>query len=264
MAAAVTKVSLKLMIHTESRRVVYAEASKEFVDFLFYILSLPVATFIPLLNEEMVGSLGNIYDSIANLSTTYLRPNVKKDSLLKPIAYFPAGTGVPLQLPNVESPRKLYRCSSGNCTYVYDDSTAICSCSGSGSVTSFGSGAPSAFGSGTSFGSVSGRSNSMSCESQYLGPPSANIPYSSVGDYVKGKVIYMVMDDLAVKPLSTISITTQLHKFEVKEIGALEEKVVELGMDEVVKLLKASLLSKTILTDVFLPVLKEEVMNNIC
>jgi hypothetical protein len=217
MAAAVTKVSLKLMIHTESRRVVYAEASKEFVDFLFYILSLPVATFIPLLNEEMVGSLGNIYDSIANLSTTYLRPYVKKDSLLKPIAYFPAGTGVPLQLPNVESPRKLYRCSSGNCTYVYDDSTAICSCSGSGSP----------------FGSVSGRSNSMSGESKYLGPPSANIPYSSVGDYVKGKVIYMVMDDLAVKPLSTISITTQLHKFEVKEIGALEEKVVELGMDEV-------------------------------
>jgi hypothetical protein len=203
--APVTKVSLKLIINTESRRVLYAEAGKEFVDFLFYILALPVGTFIPLLNEEMVGSLGNIYDSIANLSTTFLRPNVKKDSLLKPIAYFPAGTGVPLQLmPNVESSMKLYRCESPYCTYVSDDSTASCSC---------------------------GRS--MRCESKYLGPPSANNPYSRAGDYVKGGAItYMVMDDLAVKPLSTISIITQLNKFNVKEL-ALEEKVVDLDMHEV-------------------------------
>nr|POE85360.1 hypothetical protein CFP56_70364 [Quercus suber] len=65
--AAVTKVSLKLMIDTERRRVLYAEAGKDFVDFLFYILALPIGTFIPLLNQEMVGSLGNIYDSIANV-----------------------------------------------------------------------------------------------------------------------------------------------------------------------------------------------------
>ena len=104
-APATSKVSLKLMINPkDSGRVLYAEAGKEFVDFLFYILALPVGTFIPLLNQEIMGSLGNIYDSIANLSTTFLRPNVKKDSLLTPTAYFPAGTGVPLQLmPNVES-----------------------------------------------------------------------------------------------------------------------------------------------------------------
>jgi hypothetical protein len=100
--AAVTKVSLNLIINTESRRVLYAEAGKEFVDFLFYILALPVGTFIPLLNEEMVGSLGNIYDSIANLSTTYLRSNVK-DSLLKPIAYFAAGTAVLESLSNCQT-----------------------------------------------------------------------------------------------------------------------------------------------------------------
>ena len=44
---------------------------------------------------------------------------------------------------------------------------------------------------------------------------------------------YMVMDDLAVKPLSTFSISSLLKQFQVMEIGALEEKVVHLGKDEV-------------------------------
>ena len=204
MAAVTSKVSLKLMIDTESRRVLYAEAGKDFVDFLFYILALPAGTFIPLLNQEMVGSLGNIYDSIENLSTSYLRPNVTKDSLLKPRAYFSAGTGLPLHLPNVESSRKLYRCFQ--CACVTHAGNARCSkCR-----------------------------DYLYRESKYIGPPCANDPYSSiVGDYVKEKVTYMVMDDLAVKPFSTTSLTTLLNKLNVKDIGALEEKVVDLGMEEV-------------------------------
>ena len=43
----------------------------------------------------------------------------------------------------------------------------------------------------------------------------------------------MVMDDLEVKPLSTLSMITLLDKFNVKEIGTLVEKVVNFGMDEV-------------------------------
>ncbi|XP_075670309.1 uncharacterized protein LOC142640102 [Castanea sativa] len=201
-AAATSKVSLKLMIDTkESCRVVYAEAGKDFVDFLLNIVTLPIGTFIPLLNREMVSSLGNIYDSFANLSTTYLRPNVNKDFLLSPKAYFSSGTaGFPLQLPNVESSRKLYKC----CLNV-SERKALCGCG-----------------------------YSMSQESKYTGTPSANDPYSSnVGDYVKGKVTYLVMDDLVVKPLSTTSLATLLNKFNVKDIGALQEKVVDLGVDEV-------------------------------
>ena len=53
------------------------------------------------------------------------------------------------------------------------------------------------------------------------------------GGYVKGVVTYMVMDDLVMKPMSTISSIALLEKFSVKEVGALEERVVDLGMDEV-------------------------------
>ncbi|KAL0003018.1 hypothetical protein SO802_016799 [Lithocarpus litseifolius] len=236
-----TNVSLKLLIDTKSQKVLFAEADKNFIDFLFYILALPVGTFIALLTKKgMVGSLGNIYESIENLSTTYLRPNVNKETLLKPKVQISGDStvpGVPLLLPKVESSstssRNLYRCSSSySHRYVADDSSAKC---------------PSCH-------------SSMSGTLSLVDPSRAtNTTFSSEGGYVKGVVTYMVMDDLVVKPMSTISSITVLNRFNVKDVSVLEEKVVDLGINEGVKLLKASVWSKSALTDVFLPMLKQEV-----
>ena len=76
----------------------------------------------------------------------------------------------------------------------------------------------------------------MSSELSFVGLPGVtNMESSSEGGFVKGLVSYMVMDDLEVKPMSIISSTiTLLNTFNVKEMGALDEKVVvNLGMDEV-------------------------------
>jgi len=51
--------------------------------------------------------------------------------------------------------------------------------------------------------------------------------------FVKDVITFMVMDDLVIQPMSTISSITLLNKFKVKEIETLQEKVVEMGMDEV-------------------------------
>ncbi|KAK4579052.1 hypothetical protein RGQ29_028926 [Quercus rubra] len=227
-----TIVSLRLLINTESQRVLFAEADKNFIDFLFHILSLPVGTFITILTKQgMVGSLGNIYESIENINITYLQPNLNKETLLKSKVHISGGgTGVTLLLPKVKSPstsRYWYRCSRNYyCPYVSNDSSAKCpSCRGS-----------------------------MNDNINFVDPPSS----SSEGGYVKGVVTYMVMDDLVVKPMSTISCVTLLNRFNVKDVGVLEEKVVDLGIDEGMKLLKASLQSKTVLTDVLLPLLKPE------
>nr|KJB30223.1 hypothetical protein B456_005G133800 [Gossypium raimondii] len=71
------------------------------------------------------------------------------------------------------------------------------------------------------------------------------------GGYVIRVVTYMVMDDLIVKPLSTISSLGLLNRFSVKDSGALQEKTIKIRMDEAVKLLKASSPSKTVLNDIF-------------
>ncbi|KAJ0103574.1 hypothetical protein Patl1_06259 [Pistacia atlantica] len=54
---ATSKVRLKLLIDTKGKKVLFAEAGKDFVDFLFYIFSLPVGTVVKLLEREDLGGL---------------------------------------------------------------------------------------------------------------------------------------------------------------------------------------------------------------
>ena len=204
---ATSKVSLKLLIDTKGNKVLFAEAGKDFVDFLFNLLSLPVGTVIRLLTKHsMVGSLGNLYDSVEILSETYLQPNQSKDAILKPKAPVTA-SNVPLLLSDVESVsgKKFYMCKSFHLN-VADDPYAICPhCK-----------------------------NYMNSKITYIARKFAEEGSSKeLGGYVKGVVTYMVMDDLVVKPMSTISSIALLQKFSIKEVGALEERVVDLGMDEV-------------------------------
>ncbi|VVA31877.1 PREDICTED: DUF674 [Prunus dulcis] len=227
-----THVSLKLLIDTNGRKVLFAEASKDVVDFLFSLLSLPVGTVIRLLSKDgMVGSMGKLYESVENLNDTYLQPNLDKDTLLKPKTTV-AGANILPQLTNninVDSNSKqFYMCSYCNPRHISDVCYTPC---------------PNSY------------SYSISTEVTYVSPQASSstvVAKGSEGGYVKGVVTYMVMDNLEVKPMSTISSIALLNQFNVKDVGALEEKVVHLGMQEGLKLLKASFKTSAVLTKVFL------------
>ena len=74
-----SKVSLKLLIDTKGNKVLFAEAGKDFVDFLFNLLSLPVGTLIRLMTKNsMVGSLDNLYESVETLNEVHRGPNSAK------------------------------------------------------------------------------------------------------------------------------------------------------------------------------------------
>ncbi|MBA0813752.1 hypothetical protein Gohar_027576 [Gossypium harknessii] len=143
---AANTVSLKLLVDSMSQRVLFAEAGKDFVDFVFNILSFPVGT-----------------------------PTANQDTLLKPIASIKAAIVPPL-LPTTESSKsiEIYRCRN---TY-----------------------------------------HRSSC--------SLHVE----GGYVKGVITYMIMDDLVVRPMLSISCITLLNKFNIKDIGVLEEKTIDVGM----------------------------------
>ncbi|KAK9186928.1 hypothetical protein WN944_018317 [Citrus x changshan-huyou] len=72
------------------------------------------------------------------------------------------------------------------------------------------------------------------------------------GGVVKKSFACMITDDLSITPASVIS-ATGLLQGKIKDIGALEERVVDVGPDEVLELLNASMQTNEALTTVFLP-----------
>ncbi|KAJ0102457.1 hypothetical protein Patl1_06243 [Pistacia atlantica] len=284
---AASMVKLKLLIDTEGKRVLFAEAGKDFVDFLFYIFSLPVGTVVKLLiGKSSVGCLDKLYESIENLDETYMQPNQDKNSLLNPKPSISA-TEIPLLLshPHRESKtRKLYTCAttsehtsnqtsfgSGEASPFAFTPPFSTSLFGSTPNNSFGGGGASTFASNPCVsGSFDPTPNkhfnvsdvpnvicpqckaSMSREVTYISPGGKKTEAVVEGGFVKGVATYMVMDNLEVMPLSTISSITFLNKFNVKNLSALEERVVDFGREEGLKLLKASMECRNVLTSIFL------------
>ncbi|XVF83477.1 hypothetical protein PTKIN_Ptkin16aG0490900 [Pterospermum kingtungense] len=82
---AATGISLKLLVDSANQRVLFAEAGKDFVDFLFNILALPVGTVTKLITKQRIeGCLGNLYDSIENLGDTCIHKENISTTLLNP------------------------------------------------------------------------------------------------------------------------------------------------------------------------------------
>ncbi|XP_054786355.1 uncharacterized protein LOC129292751 [Prosopis cineraria] len=124
------KMSLKLLIDTTAERVLFAEASKEFIDFLFNMYRLPIGTVTRLLTRKgMVGSLGKLYKSIENLNDDYmLNPHTDRDLLLKPIApvsgyLLPANDGLD---DSKLTPPSLYMCPDRCKNYVTNFLGTLC------------------------------------------------------------------------------------------------------------------------------------------
>ncbi|CAO2161090.1 unnamed protein product [Urochloa humidicola] len=234
-----TTLTMRLLIDRKAQRVLFAEASKEVVDFLFSFLVLPLATAVKLVGKDGApGSVGNLYGSVEKLDSTYVQPGATKDTLLRP-AVLSSPDGVTLlRLPpppcgaggHPISRSVMYRCTSivnSSCrTYITDAYGKACPTCG----------------------------NRMAAVAQYL-PPAPAVGGQTAGaaeGFVQGVVTYMVMDDLMVTPMSAISSFSLLNAFAVSDFAALHEKTVQLGYNEGLEILRASLQSKTVLTDVFL------------
>ncbi|KAK9683412.1 hypothetical protein RND81_10G139100 [Saponaria officinalis] len=228
-----TKLSLKLLVDQTNNRVLFAEAGKDFVDFLFHLLSLPIATVAKLMNvKNMVGCIGDLYSSIESLNSDYLQPNINTDSILNP----KTGLSAPLLSltdapPSDELSKSFYMCDNSARSYSGYAHKYV--------TDSLGQQCPQC-------------SSGMSTEMSYVVPEeSVDVATSSEG-YVKGVVTYMVMDHLAVKPMSTISSITLINEFGIKDISCLVEKHVQVTLNEGLAILKSSLETRAVLTTVFL------------
>ncbi|KDO67754.1 hypothetical protein CISIN_1g025471mg [Citrus sinensis] len=217
-----TKVKLKLIIDKRANKVLFAEAEKDFVDSLFNLLYMPFGTVTRLLRDAVtVGCTGNLYQSLENLSEAVLITNHSKVELLKPLLKWEKPS-VLLQPqacpPPVPVERKLYNCGN-NHRYVTNQANKPC---------------PQCY------------------SSQSYEVRQSNMVSESESGIVKKSIAYTVTDDLSVTPGSMI-LGIGLLQGNIKDTGALKEKVVDIGPDEVLELLNASMQTNEALTTVFLP-----------
>ncbi|CAL9104870.1 unnamed protein product [Musa acuminata var. zebrina] len=238
---------LKLLVHQNSGQVLYAEAGKDFVDFLFGLLGVPLGHAARLLTEDhMAGCLPTLCKSFHELEDGYfVHPADDRDAVFVPDASSPAFDILRSSSPSPPQTAKIYyRCSGADTSHYYFDNYN--SCYGNyGHVTDvYGTPCPSC-------------EKEMTTEMRFV-PGRRDVKGKQVaameaagGGYVKGVLTYMVMDNLAVMPMSTISAVTLLNRFHVTDLKSLSEWKVEVGKNEGSELLKASLRSKTVLTDVF-------------
>ncbi|KAL8146463.1 hypothetical protein AgCh_004261 [Apium graveolens] len=89
MGASEPEVLLKVLIHKNEKRVVFAEANSAFVDILFSVLTLPMGTLLRVLAKNLesslpmaIGSFNTLYKSVEYLDKKYFATEACKDMLL--------------------------------------------------------------------------------------------------------------------------------------------------------------------------------------
>ncbi|RWR96791.1 hypothetical protein CKAN_02619300 [Cinnamomum micranthum f. kanehirae] len=231
---AAKEISLKLLIHKERNQILYAESGNDFVDVLFSFLTMPIGTVIRLAGKQSkIGCMSSLYASVEDLDVQYLQTESCKNMLLHPkSASEEHCKKLRVNIDDTE-PTNYYLCNSGyplrsnfkHSISVYLSSKQ-CRCGG--------------------------RVNwKMPKDKSKQGAGPAGDMKDGV--FVKGISRYMITDDLQISPICMGTTLELLKRLGITDATVLEEKNVNLGSEEVLHLLKHSLLSKTPLTDVFLP-----------
>ncbi|XP_047331664.1 uncharacterized protein LOC124935263 [Impatiens glandulifera] len=222
--AKTSKLSLKILYDKNSKKVFFAEADKEAVDFLFYFMSLPLTTVTSLLSKSemgMVGCLNNLHESVSNLDQIYFLDDKNKDLLLNPLHSFLVQAPLLLPVPDNTDliSYEIHKCPHHN-IYCIGDMTKCTQCSNDVSM--------------------------------YKGEQIA-VPDGNGSGFVKSLVKYIVMDNLVVKTISPISSICLLKEyFNVKDLANVHEIAVDFGFDEGLKILKASMEGESVISSVFL------------
>ncbi|KAF9595797.1 hypothetical protein IFM89_004199 [Coptis chinensis] len=253
-------ISIKLPINREKNKVLFAESDGDFVDVLFSLLTLPMGTIIRLLGAKSnMGSMDKLYNSVANLDKEHLKTQVLllleralhsdtpftdvfvvKQEVASNIKLEPR---IILESEKTDSdPQKSKKISlklvASKSKNKDEEAPLVClSCDLCNLVShlSYESQCPH------------GKSGYVL---EVVNPKSPTKETTNGGGFMKDEMIYMVTDTLDIKPLSPLLAISLSSTLDVA-VHDIEEHVVHVGEEEALKLLEASLTSKSVLNDVF-------------
>ncbi|KAK7349939.1 hypothetical protein VNO77_07852 [Canavalia gladiata] len=216
-------INFKVTVRKSKKKIVYAEAGGDFVDFLFSFLTTPLGSILKLLDGNFsMGCMNNLYKSVKDLDPSWLTRPSGTPLLNLHVAYQFGCRKQPTQLCEESTPYYWYG------TGVIKNN--ICYAVGNGVISKDYSLVQSA-------GAM-----------KLFDPRSSNGTGESAVGFVRRPSLFVVWDDLQVTPMANASSISFLQKLNVP-LDDLEEHELRIGETEALNLLGASLTSKTALTE---------------
>ncbi|XP_031286340.1 uncharacterized protein LOC116145029 [Pistacia vera] len=220
----VKPISLKALVDKESKKVIFAESNEEFIDVLFSFLTMPMGTIIRLIRNRPptmgIGCMNNLYECIENLDVQLFRTEACKKMLLYPRnAAADQCRRLKLNVDETE-PLRYFLGEGGHCPHLSHYKDVICRCGECINIEKF--------------------------------LPEKKCLAQDRGVFVKEMTRFMISDELRVMPPSTEETLSLLLNLGLIDGMTTEECNLDIGIDEVLTLLKISLVSKTPLTETFL------------
>ncbi|XP_007205138.2 uncharacterized protein LOC18774026 [Prunus persica] len=221
-------IELKVLVNNVSNKVIFVESDGDFIDVLFSFLTIPMGTVIRLSHRSQplgIGCMDNIYGSVESFDSQLFRTEECRAMLLRPrnrTEYLL--DNLKLKFDDSE-PMRYFMCSNPHCR-IFRNSLVF---------------------------SYYQKVRCPRCER--LMDTETTLPVSGAEDgevFVKGPARFIISDDLQVMhPFTSTS------SYLVKNLGctgwnSIEELTVNVGVDEVLKLLMCSLVSKMPLTETLL------------
>ncbi|PIA44881.1 hypothetical protein AQUCO_01700451v1 [Aquilegia coerulea] len=214
------RVNLDLFVRKSDKKVLYAVAKADFLDFLFSFLTFPMGSVVELFGgSSSIGSIDNIYKSVEGLY--HIDPEKlerSKDRLLHP--KIASQHGCKNQLLQIEENTGMIYISK--CSHCFKNGLVDICC----------------------------RHGLDRAELSLINPKFIDTVTLKGGGFIRDSMVFMITDELVVELYSQISSISYLNK-QCVPFSDLEERSVTVGEQEALSLLKASLTSKTALTSVF-------------
>lgn len=210
------KMEVRLFLSKSKNKVLYAEAKEDFLDLLFGFLTFPLGSLVNLFggHDSLIGSIGVLYKSFEDLykiDSTKFKEINDKILDIRTASHY----GGQNHLINIreDSNRKRFRMR--------------CSCQ-----------------------KLVCNHVKKSVNVHFINPKVTDTSSDKGGGFVKGPLEFMITDDLAVTPLSPLSGIFFINKVGIP-FKDIEERVIQVGQQEALSVLEASLTSETVLTDAF-------------
>lgn len=202
------KISLKLMICKSLRKVCYAEAGEDFVNFLLSFLTLPLGFIVKQIqldsSSSLTGCIDKLYKSVQDLDEQHLISSYHKEMLLNPKLV--PGFGYEKSLLEIEK-ASYYRL--GSVLTTTDDRKLS-----------------------ASFSSVDKKPSFCFSPMRVVDSKSQHNEDTTAQGFLQGPAKFIVTDSLVIKPQSAIFILSFLNSLHVQYYD-IEERIVYVGKEEV-------------------------------